>query len=194
MAKLTFYYGTMNSGKSMDLLKTNYNYRSQGMDTILITSALDYREGVGKISSRIGIEADAHTVSPEEKVADKIGQELMDKVIHCVLVDEAQFLTRSQVKELKHIAVNLDIPVICYGLKNDFQNNLFEGSESLLIYAEEIKEIVTVCPYCGDKAVMNLRLSEEGKGVGDGEQIVIGGNDMYVPVCHKHYNALLKGD
>lgn len=192
MAQLYFYYGAMQSSKSANLLMVAHNYRSQDKKVILMTPSIDDRNGVGVISSRTGMEEKAIPLGPEESVYSALKSELIDsngdrKNIHCILVDEAQFLTAEQIKSLSIIVDSFNIPVMCYGLKNDFQNNLFEGSEALLLYADKIVEIKTICAKeeCGKKAIMNLRLSD-GKPVYEGSQIQIG-DEEYVPVCRKHY-------
>ena len=192
MAQLYFYYGAMQSSKSANLLMVAHNYRSQDKKVILMTPSIDDRSGVGVISSRTGMEEKAIPLGPEESVYSALKSELIDsngnrKTIHCILVDEAQFLTAEQIKSLSIIVDSFNIPVMCYGLKNDFQNNLFEGSETLLLYADKIIEIKTICAKeeCGKKAIMNLRLSD-GKPVYEGNQIQIG-DEQYLPVCRKHY-------
>lgn len=192
MAQLYFYYGAMQSSKSANLLMVAHNYRSQDKKVILVTPSIDDRSGVGVISSRTGMEEKAIPLGPEESVYSALKSELIDsngnrKNIHCILVDEAQFLTAEQIKSLSIIVDSFNIPVMCYGLKNDFQNNLFEGSETLLLYADKIIEIKTICAKeeCGKKAIMNLRLSD-GRPVYEGEQIQIG-DEEYIPVCRKHY-------
>ena len=190
MAQLYYYYGAMQSSKSASLLMVAHNYRSQGKDVILFTPDIDDRKKVGTIHSRVGIEKDAYALSKEESVSDVVEDRLEKRgyeQIHCVLVDESQFLTREHVIQLTDVTDRLGIPVMCYGLKNDFQNNLFEGSEALLLYADKIIEIKTICAKeeCGKKAIMNLRLSD-GEPVYEGEQVQIG-DESYVPVCRKHY-------
>ena len=192
MAQLYFYYGAMQSSKSANLLMVAHNYRSQDKKVILMTPSIDDRSGVGVISSRTGMEERAIPLGPEESVYSALKSELIDsngnrKNIHCILVDEAQFLTAKQINSLSNIVDYFNIPVMCYGLKNDFQNNLFEGSETLLLYADKIIEIKTICAKeeCGKKAIMNLRLSD-GSPVYEGEQIQIG-DEEYIPVCRKHY-------
>ena len=196
MAQLYFYYGAMQSSKSANLLMVAHNYRSQDKKVILMTPSIDDRSGVGVISSRAGMEEKAVSLGPEENVYSALKSELIDskgkrKNIHCILVDEAQFLTEEQIKSLSNIVDSFNIPVMCYGLKNDFQNNLFEGSETLLLYADKIIEIKTICAKeeCGKKAIMNLRLSD-GKPVYEGNQIQIG-DEEYLPVCRKHYYSYL---
>lgn len=190
MAQLYYYYGAMQSSKSASLLMVAHNYESQGKKVLLFTPDVDDRSGVGVIASRVGIDKKAHALSKDEDVfeivKEKINENNSDK-IHCVLVDESQFLTREHVVQLTLVVDKLNIPVMCYGLKNDFQNNLFEGSETLLIHADKIIEIKTICAKenCGKKAIMNLRLSE-GKPVYEGKQIQIG-DETYLPVCREHY-------
>lgn len=183
-------YGAMNSSKSASLLMVAHNYQSQGKNILLFTPAVDDRRDIGVIHSRVGIESHAHAITEEDNLVELVNEEIKesDEKIHCILVDEAQFLTENHVTQLSEIADYFDIPVMCYGLKNDFQNNLFEGSEALLLYADSIKEIKTICSKdnCGKKATMNLRLND-GKPVYHGEQIQIG-DDTYKPVCRKHYH------
>lgn len=186
MAQLYFRYGAMNSGKSIDILKVKHNYEEQGKEVILLTSSLDNRDGIGNVSSRIGISKPAIAVSPESHIMNLDGAHYSESTA-CVLIDEAQFLTEEQVRQLASLVDDMGIPVIAYGLKNDFQNNLFEGSRALLTYADKIEEVKTMCWYCRKKAVMNLRFND-GKPTYSGEQIKIGGNESYLPVCRKHYN------
>lgn len=184
MAQLYFRYGAMNSGKSIELLKVAHNYEEQNKPVKIYTSGVDNRDGVGMISSRTGMKREATPITDElnlyEDVKNTVGK------IWCVLVDEAQFLSKDHILELTRIVDELKIPVMAFGLKNDFMNNLFEGSKYLLLYSEKIEEIKTICWYCGKKAIMNLRLSD-GKPVYEGEQIQIGGNESYYPVCRYHY-------
>ena len=187
MAQLFFKYGAMNSGKSIEILKVKHNYEEQGKNVILMTSALDTRDGVGKVSSRIGISEDAIAISKNDSVTDVLlSLKGEAKNIECILVDESQFLTEKQVLDLAYIVDEFNIPVMAFGLKNDFQNKLFEGSKELLIQADKIEEIKTICWYCHKKAIMNLRLLD-GEPVYDGEQVQIGGNESYLPVCRKHF-------
>jgi len=186
MAKLYFYYSAMNAGKSTTLLQSSFNYRERGMETLLFTAALDERYGKGIIKSRIGIEDGARTFGPETDLFAEVRGVWADGDLHCVLVDEAQFLTRHQVLQLARVADELSIPVICYGLRTDFQANLFEGSQHLLALADELKELKTICP-CGKKATMNLRVDETGRAVRKGEQTEIGGNERYIALCRKHF-------
>lgn len=184
MAQLYFRYGAMNSGKSIELLKVAHNYEEQNKAVKIYTSGVDDRDGVGIISSRTGMRREATPITQERNIFEDI--KATDEKIWCVLIDEAQFLTKEHVLQLTKIADELDVPVMTFGLKNDFMNNLFEGSKYLLLYAEKIEEIKTICWYCGKKAIMNLRISD-GKPVYEGEQIQIGGNESYFPVCRYHY-------
>ena len=191
MAKLYFYYAAMNAGKSTTLLQADFNYRERGMETMLWTADLDQRAGAGVIGSRIGLEATAHRYSEDVSLFDGIVQELLKRKLHCVLVDEAQFLTRDHVLQLCRIADELKIPVLCYGLRTDFQGNLFSGSAALLALADSLIELKAVCE-CGRKATMNLRVDAEGHAVAAGEQTEIGGNDRYVALCRRHFFERLK--
>ena len=184
MAQLFFKYGAMNSGKSIDILKVAHNYEEQGKPVVLMTSAVDDRSGRGIIASRIGLIRRVQPVMSERSFYDFVRQ--MHKKIYCVLIDEAQFLERHHVLELIKIVDELHIPVMTFGLKNDFKNELFEGSKYLLIYADKIEEMKTICWFCARKATMNLRI-HNGKPVYEGEQVQIGGNEMYYPVCRYHY-------
>jgi len=163
------------------------------MNTLLFTAALDDRFGKAVISSRIGLKADAVTFDTNLDLFVKIADELKDSPIHCILVDEAQFLTRNQVKQLGSVADSLKIPVLCYGLRTDFQANLFEGSKWLLALADELIELKTICT-CGSKATMNLRVDEKGDAVKEGASIEIGGNNRYIALCRKHFNEKLKAN
>jgi len=191
MAKLYFYYAAMNAGKSTTLLQADYNYRERGMSTMLWTANLDDRAGVGTIGSRIALSAPAHTFSPDVNLFDAIVKELIKRKLDCVLVDEAQFLTRDHVLQLCRIADELSIPVLCYGLRTDFQGNLFPGSAALLALSDALIELKAVCE-CGRKATMNLRVDEEGHAVAAGAQTEIGGNDRYVALCRRHFFERLR--
>ncbi len=186
MAKLYFYYSAMNAGKSTALLQSSFNYRERGMNTLLFTAAIDQRYGRGIISSRIGIEKNALMFDPDTDMFGTVATELEKAEVHCVLIDEAQFLSRAQVFALGRVADELSIPVLCYGLRTDFQAELFEGSMHLLALADELVELKTICP-CGRKATMNLRIGEDGKAVKEGAQKVIGGNESYIALCRKHF-------
>ena len=191
MAKLYFYYAAMNAGKSTTLLQTDFNYRERGMETMLWTAAHDDRAGTGTIGSRIALSAPAYTYSPQLDLFEAIGEELKKRELHCVLVDEAQFLTRDHVLQLSRVTDELNIPVLCYGLRTDFQANLFEGSAALLALADALVELKAVCE-CGRKATMNLRVDAEGHAVAAGAQTEIGGNDRYVALCRRHFFERLK--
>ena len=190
MAKLHFYFSAMNAGKSTILLQSSHNYRERGMNTLIFTAALDDRYGAGKVTSRIGLEADAEKFGPEDNLFDKTEACHVKTAISCVFVDEAQFLNREQVLQLSDVADNLGIPVICYGLRTDFQGQLFPGSEALLGLADEMKEVKTIC-HCGAKATMVVRYDENGDPVKVGDQVEIGGNDRYVSMCRKHWKKAL---
>jgi len=186
MSKVYFYYSAMNAGKSTILLQSSYNYQERGMDTLLLCPALDTRAGVGRIRSRIGLEAQATAFTAADDLLAITRAVLSVRKLACVLVDEAQFLTSAQVYQLTDIADDLRIPVLAYGIRTDFQGNLFEGSLRLLALADNIIEIKTIC-HCGRKATMVLRVDSSGKAVREGEQIEIGGNDRYVSVCRRHF-------
>lgn len=187
MAKLYFYYSAMNAGKSTTLLQSDYNYRERGMDTLLLIPQVDTRYGSSQINSRIGLSAHAYAFSSDFDLYEYASVSLAKNPrIQCVLVDEAQFLTKQQVRQLSDVADSLHTPVLTYGLRSDFQGEPFEGSLYLLAWAEEIIEIKTIC-HCGRKATMNLRVDANGQAVKQGEQIEIGGNDKYVAMCHRHF-------
>lgn len=188
MAKLFFHYSTMSAGKSLEIIKVAYNYEVQDKQVLIFTSELDNRYEVGKVWSRTGFEKEAVTFNKRTN--------LLNFVLHCdelptsILIDEAQFLTKKQVIELTKLVDNYGINVMSYGLKNDSFNELFEGSKYLLIYADNIKELKTECWYCHKKAIMNLRFNERGEPVYSGEQVDIGGNEKYLPVCRKCYHLV----
>ncbi|EIT88181.1 thymidine kinase [Parascardovia denticolens IPLA 20019] len=184
MAQLYYRYGTMNSGKSIEILKVAHNYEEQGKSVVLMTSAVDTRSGYGNISSRIGLTRQAVPIHPDTDIVAFL-QGLETKP-YCVLVDECQFLSKKNVYDLARVVDDLKVPVMCFGLKNDFQNKLFEGSYHLLLLADKIEEIKTICQFCSKKATMVLR-TEDGRPVYEGEQIQIGGNETYIPVCRHHY-------
>ena len=187
MAKLYFYYSAMNAGKSTTLLQSNYNYHERGMHTLIFTPVLDNRHQTGKVASRIGLEAEAIPFDLDFKFFDYIQDAINhDYKIKCVLIDEAQFLSKNQVEQLANVADLLRLPVLCYGLRTDFQGELFEGSKYLLAWAQDLIEIKTIC-HCGSKATMVLRVDENQKPVRTGAQVEIGGNDRYISVCHKHF-------
>lgn len=186
MAQLFFRYSTMNAGKSIELLKVAYNYEERGKNVLVMTSGKDDRFGHGMVKSRIGLQRSAFAIEDDTNILSVYME--MDAIHHidCVLVDEAQFLKKHHVQELVEIVDSCECPVMCYGLKNDFKNELFEGSQYLLVYADKIEEIKTIC-WCGRKATMVARVID-GRIVRSGEQIIIGGNEMYVSLCRKHYN------
>ena len=186
MAKLYFYYSAMNAGKSTILLQSSYNYRERGMNTLILAPELDDRFGIGKVASRIGLEADAKSFTTADNLFAIANSEHQRTDLHCVLVDEAQFLQKAQVRQLSDICDQLDIPVLAYGLRTDFQGNLFEGSQQLLAWADSLVEIKTIC-HCGSKATMVLRIDADGNPIKDGRQVQIGGNDRYLSVCRKHF-------
>ncbi|MCR4601290.1 MAG: thymidine kinase [Clostridia bacterium] len=186
MAQLFFRYSTMNAGKSMELIRVAHNYLEHGKHVLVMTSGLDDRFGRGVVKSRMGLSISAIPIDEDTNILSLFMGENMRELIDCVLVDEVQFLKRHHVEELVEIVDSFECPVICYGLKNDFQNELFEGSKYLLIYADKIEEIKTIC-WCGRKAIMTARV-QDGKKSGAGNQILIGGDEMYVSLCRKHYN------
>ncbi|EDP45655.1 thymidine kinase [Rickettsiella grylli] len=188
MAKLYFYYSAMNAGKSTTLLQASYNYKERGMETLLFAPAIDNRSQSGRICSRIGLSAEANLFTPKDDLLKKMDAYLTQKqkIIKCVLIDEAQFLTKNQVLQLTVIVDRFNIPVLCYGLRSDFRAEPFEGSLYLLIWADEIIEIKTVC-HCGRKATMNIRFDARHRKLTEGKQIEIGGNERYVAVCRKHF-------
>lgn len=187
MAKLHFYYSAMNAGKSTTLLQSSYNYQERGMDTLLFTPLIDDRFGVGKISSRIGLDANAVCFDDNFDIYECAFHAVAkNPKIKCVLVDEAQFLNKAQVEQLCRITDEINIPVLAYGLRSDFQAEPFEGSMYLLAWADLLIELKTIC-HCGRKATMNLRIDEDGRPVASGNQVEIGGNNRYVATCRKHF-------
>lgn len=194
MAKLYFYYAAMNAGKSTVLLQSSYNYQERGMRTVLFAPAIDQRSGLGRIASRIGLSAPAHAFTEADNLFTRVDRDHREAgSLACVLVDEAQFLTPAQVRQLTDVVDRLGIPVLCYGLRTDFQGNLFPGSAALLGWADDLVELKTIC-HCGRKAIMNLRTDGDGRAVKEGAQVEIGGNERYVPLCRRHYKAALDGD
>jgi|SRR5579872_1242698 len=191
MAKLYFYYAAMNAGKSTTLLQADYNYRERGMETMLWTAGHDDRAGMGTIGSRIALSAPAHSYDDSINLFTAISGELKKRALNCILVDEAQFLSQRHVLQLCDVADRLNIPVLCYGLRTDFQAKLFPGSAALLALADTLVELKAVCE-CGRKATMNLRVDEEGHAVAAGEQTEIGGNDRYIALCRKHFFERLR--
>lgn len=191
MAKLYFYYASMNAGKSSHLLQADFNYRERGMATMLWTAALDSRSD-GQVKSRIGLESEAHKFAPETDLWAAISAAHKVQPLNCVMVDEAQFLTSDQVWQLARLADEGGIPVLCYGLRTDFQGELFPGSAVLLGIADALVELKAVC-HCGRKATMNLRVDASGAAVRQGQQTEIGGNDRYVALCRRHFSEALSG-
>ncbi|MCK3656386.1 thymidine kinase [Pasteurellaceae bacterium Macca] len=191
MAKLYFYYSSMNAGKSTTLLQSSYNYQERGMNTLVYTAAIDDRYGIGKVASRIGISQEAQLFHEKSDLFNEIQQQHQNQALHCILIDECQFLTKTQVYQLTEVVDKLNIPVLCYGLRTDFQAELFEGSRYLLAWADQLEELKTIC-YCGKKANFVIRMNEKGEAVCDGEQIQIGGNDTYLSVCRQHYKEKTK--
>jgi thymidine kinase len=189
MASLFFYYSSMNAGKSTTLLQSSHNYQERGMRTLILTPEVDDRFGQGKVRSRIGLEAKAVLFSKGEDLLQVAKSKLEEGPMHCVLVDEAQFLTRDQVSQLCRVVDQLEIPVLAYGIRTDFQGELFEGSRHLLAWADNLAEIKTIC-HCGRKATMVVRLDAEGKAVKEGAQIEIGGNDRYLSLCRRHFHEM----
>ena len=186
MAKLYFHYSTMNAGKSTLLLQASHNYRERGMHTFLLTAALDDRAGAGRIGSRIGLGADAVTFSNTDDLFEVLKSELAKGPIACAFVDEAQFLSDEQVWQLARAVDNLNVPVMCYGLRVDFRGAPFPGSAALLALSDEMREIRTIC-HCGKKATMVVRRGPDGTAMRDGAQVQIGGNETYVSLCRKHW-------
>ena len=191
MAKLYFYYAAMNAGKSTTLLQADFNYHERGMQTMLWTAGHDDRAGAGIIGSRIGLEAEANRYCDDTSLFDGVVKELIKRRLDCILVDEAQFLTRDHVLQLCRISDELKIPVLCYGLRTDFLGNLFPGSAALLALADALIELKAVCE-CGRKATMNLRVDADGHAVASGAQTEIGGNERYVAMCRRHFFERLK--
>ncbi len=192
MAKLYFNYSTMNAGKSTALLQASHNYREGGMATYLITARFDDRAGKGRIASRIGIGEEADTFGAGDDMFEKLKHRLERGPVACVFIDEAQFLTKAQVWQLACAVDDLGLPVMCYGLRVDFQGNLFPGSAALLAWADEMREVRTIC-HCGKKATMVVRKGPDGKALRDGEQVVIGGNETYQSLCRRHWREAVEG-
>ena len=191
MAKLHFFYSTMNAGKSTALLQSNHNYKESNLKTLLFVPKSIADKSNGKIVSRIGLQADAIIVNNEYDFYDEISKKQSEK-ISCIFVDEAQFLTKKQVHGLGKIADELNIPVMTYGIRTDFQGELFEGSQELLALADNLKELKTICSECDKKATMVVRLDSNGKILLEGEKILIGGNEIYKTLCRKHFRELTK--
>lgn len=188
MAQLFFIYGTMNSGKSIQLLSTAHSYKEQGKSVLLLTPSTDTRDGVGTISSRIGLSEEARVIKPDTNLWELEGVNFFFNGYDAILVDEAQFLSKDQITQLAEIVDQLNIPVMAYGLKNDFSNHLFPGSEQLVLLADKLIEMKTTCKWCNKKATMNLRVVD-GYPAYEGEQVEVGGNEDYLSVCRYHYNT-----
>ena len=188
MAKLYFHYSTMNAGKSTLLLQASYNYRERGMATLLLTAAHDDRAGTGRIASRIGISDDALTFTPDTDLFALIRDQ--GRGAACIFLDEAQFLTETQVWQLARVADDLGQPVMCYGLRVDFRGRLFPGSAALLALADDLREVRTIC-HCGRKATMVVRQDEQGRALREGAQVQIGGNETYVSLCRRHWRQAM---
>jgi thymidine kinase len=192
MAKLYFYYSAMNAGKSAMLLQSAYNYNERGMDTLIFVPAIDKRHGIGKITSRLGLSADAMAFDDDFNLYDHARTEKEDKSkLACVLVDEAQFLSEKQVWQLTDIVDKLNLPVLAFGIRSDFQGEPFPGSKALLVLADNIVELKTIC-FCGKKAIMNTRIDKQGRVLREGEQIEIGGNQSYISTCRRHFKEIEK--
>ena len=194
MAKLYFYYSAMNAGKTTTLLQSAHNYRERGMRVAILTPRLDHREGSGTVASRIGLRADGIAFDAGDDLQALVERDIAAHgALHCVLVDEAQFLTRSQVWQLTEIVDELRIPVLCYGLRTDFRGELFEGSQYLLAWADELQEIKTIC-HTGSKATMTVRVDDKGRALQDGPQVEIGGNERYVSVSRAEFKKIVRGE
>ena len=186
MAKLYFHYSTMNAGKSTVLLQASHNYHERGMQTYLLTAAIDKRAGTARIASRIGISEASETFEKSENLFKKIKLHLVSSECACIFVDESHFLTKEQVWQLATVVDDLKIPVMCFGLRVDFRGELFPGSATLLALADEMREVRTIC-HCGKKATMVIRSDENGNVINDGDQIQIGGNETYTSLCRRHW-------
>ena len=194
MAKLYFYYSAMNAGKTTALLQSAYNYRERGMRTVILTPRIDNRAGEGMVASRIGLAAPALPVSADDNLLDLVQADIgAQGPVHCVLVDEAQFLGRNQVWQLSDVVDNLGVPVLAYGLRTDFRGELFEGSQHLLALADELCEIKTIC-HTGRKATMVVRVDDDGRVLRDGPQVQIGGNERYLSVSRAEFKKIMAGD
>lgn len=190
MAQLYFYYSAMNAGKSTSLLQSAYNYQERGMQVAIFTAAIDNRYGVGKVSSRIGLQMDAQIFSPDFDFQKYCQQAKLVDRLDCVLIDEAQFLTKEQVRQLTNIVDDMRVPVLAFGLRTDFLGETFPGSQALLAWADKLVELKTIC-HCGRKANFVVRLDDQGQPSRGGEQVQIGGNDTYLSMCRKHFKELV---
>ena len=180
----------MNAGKTTTLLQSSHNYAERGMSTLLLKPKIDDREGATRIISRIGLEGDAYCFTATEDLYRFVEQRQVSETLHCVLVDEGQFLTATQVDQLGEIVDQMQIPVLVYGIRTDFQGELFEGSRKLLAVADELREIKTIC-HCGSKETMVVRLGNDGRPIRSGAQIQVGGNETYLSMCRMHWKAAL---
>ncbi|CAI8412412.1 MAG: thymidine kinase [Gammaproteobacteria bacterium] len=187
MAQLYFYYSSMNAGKSTALLQSAYNYEERDMRPFIMSAALDDRYGLGKVTSRIGLAAEAQLFNAKDDLYSILKIENLKKPLDCILIDESQFLSREQVKQLTLVVDQLNIPILCYGIRTDFRGELFPGSQYLLAWADKLVELKTVC-YCGRKATMVVRMDGDGMVIKDGDQVVIGGNDQYQSLCRRHFS------
>jgi len=190
VAQMYFYYSAMNAGKSTTLLQSSFNYQERGMTPVIFTAAIDDRYGIGKVSSRIGLQSEAQLFKNDTNLFEAINELNEQEKRHCVLIDECQFLSKEQVYQLTEVVDKLHIPVLCYGLRTDFLGELFEGSRYLLSWADKLVELKTIC-HCGRKANMVIRTDEHGVAIAEGDQVAIGGNDKYVSVCRLHYKEAL---
>ena len=191
MAKLHFFYSTMNAGKSTSLLQSNHNYLESGLDTMIFLPNETSKLSKGRIVSRIGLKAKAIIANKDFNFIEYV-KDNQTKQLSCILIDEAQFLTKNQVRQLGQIADKLNYPVMCYGIRTDFRGELFEGGSELLALADNLIELKTICSHCVRKATMVVRRDEEGKVVTEGTKVVVGGNDIYTPVCRNHFRKLTK--
>ena len=187
MAKLHFYYSAMNAGKSTLLLQSSHNYNERGMRTLILSPCIDDRYGKGKVTTRIGLQADALSFNADDDLFSAVLKAKDSDDCRCVLIDEAQFLTKQHVRQLCQVVDQLSIPVLAYGLRSDFQGEPFEGSQYLLAWADNLIEMKTIC-HCGRKAMMNLRIDDSGCAIKHGEQVQIGGNESYIATCRKHFD------
>ncbi|MFT5759871.1 MAG: thymidine kinase [Alteromonadaceae bacterium] len=190
MAQLYFYYSSMNAGKSTHLLQSSYNYRERNLHTVLYTAKIDDRFAYGKVSSRLGIESDAKVFDQNNDLFTEINELHQQKKVDCLLIDEAQFLSAVQVKQLTDVVDLLHIPVLAYGIRTDFLGETFSGSAALLAWADKLIELKTIC-HCGRKANFVIRLDEQGNAVKAGEQVEVGGNERYEPLCRAHFKELV---
>ena len=190
MAQLYFYYSAMNAGKSTSLLQSAYNYKERGMESVIFTASVDDRYGKGKVTSRIGLSQDADIFSSSCDLFEMMQSKLQNGPVHCILVDECQFLTKLQVKQICQVVDQLNVPVLCYGLRTDFMGEPFEGSRYLMSWADKLVELKTIC-HCGRKASMVVRTDDAGNALSSGSQVEIGGNERYVSMCRRHFSDLV---